>query len=65
MKSKPRGCDCVVERVAGRMGTPLQVGVKQTRVNGGMRGREWKRMGVRCDGIVNCAFFHSCLFLCV
>ena len=65
MKSKPRGCDCVVERVVGRIGTPLQVGVKQTGVNGGTIGREWKRMGVRCDGIVNCALFHSCLFLCV
>ena len=54
-----------MERVAGRMGTPLRVGVKQTGVNRGMRGREWKGMGVRCDGIVNCAFFHSCLFLCV
>lgn len=31
MKSKPRGYDCVVERVAGRMGTPYQVGGKTNR----------------------------------
>ena len=65
MKSKPRGYDCVVERVVGRIGTPLQVGVKQTRVNRGMIGSDWKGMGVRCDGIANCVLFHSCLFHCV
>ena len=65
MKSKPRGCDCVVERVVGRIGTPLQVGMKQTRVNRGMIGSGWKGMGVRCDGIANCVLFHSCLFHCV
>lgn len=31
MKSKPRGCDCVVERVVGRIGTPFQVGGKTNR----------------------------------
>ena len=43
MKSKPRGCDCVVERVAGRMGIPYQVGVKQTGAKRELSGRNSKR----------------------
>lgn len=43
MKSKPRGCDCVVERVEERMGTPYQVGVKQTGEKRKLSGRNSKR----------------------